>query len=245
MSAITLARRLEKLEAVAPRPPSPLDGMTSDELSVLLLEEYSGILATPEGPTELVAQARNEMARLVGEITDTVNFASGRWALPPGFNNYQEHIASMKAYWERTQTTRGEYVPSLNYAIETDGFAVPGRGEPAAPDLMARRTKLWQHPIVKQIVKDARTAEISDTLFHECGAFKSGNLGKPSSDCSSACARQCLNSRRGGFQSNEQCSGDLMTPILEFLRSSTVAARAVGAKGRRPVSRNGDSGPAL
>jgi hypothetical protein len=137
MSANAIIRRLEKLEAVAPAPPSPFDGMTIDEMSVLLLEQYAEI-----------SECEEQRDRIIGQITATVNLASGRWALAPCFKNYQEHIASEKAYWERLQSTRGEYVPSLNHEIETDGFPQPGRGEPAAPDLMGRRAKLWQHPMV-------------------------------------------------------------------------------------------------
>ncbi|MBR1153717.1 hypothetical protein [Bradyrhizobium sp. JYMT SZCCT0428] len=60
------------------------------------------------------------------------------------------------------QPERGEYVPSLNCEIETDGVGFPGRGEPPVPDLMVRRAKLWQHPMVKQIVEDAPNAKLGD-----------------------------------------------------------------------------------
>jgi hypothetical protein len=40
-----VAIRLAKLEARAPAPRSPFDGMTLDELSVLMLEQYTELLA--------------------------------------------------------------------------------------------------------------------------------------------------------------------------------------------------------
>jgi hypothetical protein len=141
---------------------------------------------------------KREGARISWEITETVNFASGRWAMPPGFQNYQERIASSKARWKRLQLSRGEYVPALNNKIESDGF---DRSEPVTPDLMARRAKLWAHSIVKQIVKEAPNARIPErSLFHECQSFKRGQPGKPSDDCAPQCRRECLNVRRGGFE---------------------------------------------
>jgi hypothetical protein len=193
MTTRNLESRIIKLEAVAPPEPSPFDGMTHDEMIVLLLQWYSPILADPEAAEDKQAEVRMEMDRLVAKITATVNFAAGRWAKPPGFQNYHERIVSMKAYWQRLQPTHGEYVPALDYEVETDGFPEPGRGEPAAPGLMERRAKLWQHLIVKQIAKDVHAAKISDNIFHGCGSFKSG---KHSAECSAGCIRQCINERR-------------------------------------------------
>jgi hypothetical protein len=194
--------RIAKLEAKAPEPQSPsqFDGMTCDELTVFILEQYAELLACDDTPEEIRADAKREGARISWEITETVNFASGRWAMPPVFQNYQERIASSKARWKRLQPSRGEYVPALNNKIESDGFDRP---EPVTPDLMARRAKLWAHSIVNQIVKEAPSARIPErSLFHECQSFKRGQPGKPSDDCGQQCRRQCLNARRGGFRSN-------------------------------------------
>jgi hypothetical protein len=82
-----------------------------------------------------------------------------------------------------------------------DGF---GRPDPVTPDLMARRrSKLWAHPIVKQIVKEAPTKYLpSRTSLHECKAFQNGRPGKSSDNCAPQCMRECLNSRRGGFKAS-------------------------------------------
>jgi hypothetical protein len=144
--------RLAKLEGNAPAPASPFDGLTIDELTVWILEQSSELLAGNYLQAEVRADVEKERARVCWRIIETVNFASGRWAKPPGFDNYQERITSMKRYWERLQSECGEYVPSLNHEIERDGF---GRPDPVTPDLMARRVKCWANPIVKQIVKDA------------------------------------------------------------------------------------------
>ena len=72
--------RLSKLEANVPAPASPFDGLTIDELSVFLLEEYSEVLASDDMPEEIRADAKRHVARITGQITETVNFASGRWA---------------------------------------------------------------------------------------------------------------------------------------------------------------------
>ncbi|MBR1156196.1 hypothetical protein [Bradyrhizobium sp. JYMT SZCCT0428] len=201
MSVRNVEARIIKLEALQPAPSSPLDGMISDELTVMLLELYADVLASNALAEEKTEAAREQKSLRQG-IATTVNFASGRWAKPPGFENYQEHIASMKAYWHKLQADRGEYVPSLNCEIETDGFGFPGRGEPPVPDLMVRRAKLWQHPIVKQIVEDAPNAQLGDSrrsLFHECKSFKAGRAGEPSGDCGHFCRNQCINARRGGW----------------------------------------------
>jgi hypothetical protein len=110
--------RLAKLEAKAPPPPSPCEGMTCDELSVMLLEEYSKVLADSKASAEDKTDAKREMAHITWEITATVNLASGRWMKSPGFQNYQERIASAKLRWGRLQPDRGEYVPALNQEIE-------------------------------------------------------------------------------------------------------------------------------
>jgi hypothetical protein len=158
------------------------------------LEQCAELLACDDTPEEIRADAKREGARISWEITETVNFASGRWALPPVFQNYQERIASSKARWKRLQPSGGEYVPALNNKIESDGFDRP---EPVTPDLMARRAKLWAHSIVKQIVKEAPNARIPErSLFHECQSFKRGQPGKPSDDCGQQCRRQCLNAKR-------------------------------------------------
>jgi hypothetical protein len=171
-------------------------------LTVWILEQSSELLAGNYLQAEVRADVEKERARVCWRIIETVNFASGRWAKPPGFDNYQERITSMKRYWERLQFECGEYVPSLNYEIESDGF---GRPDPVTPDLMARRAKCWAHPIVKQIVKDAPAAKIQEkSLFHECGSFKSGHPGKPSDSCAQMCKRECLNSRRGGFKASDR-----------------------------------------
>ena len=73
--------RLAKLEGNAPAPASPFDGLTIDELSVFLLEEYAEL---DEMPEEIRADAKRHIARITGQITETVNFASGRWAMMPG-----------------------------------------------------------------------------------------------------------------------------------------------------------------
>ena len=195
--------RLAKLEGNAPAPASPFDGLTIDELSVLMLEQYSEFLARDDMPEEIRAEAQQHVARISWQIIETVNFASGRWAKPPGFDNYQERITSMKRYWERLQSERGEYVPSLNHEIESDGF---GGSDPVTPDLMARRTKCWAHPIVKQIVTDAPTKQLpAKSIMHECESFKNGRVGRPSESCGSGshcCRTECLNVRRGGFKAS-------------------------------------------
>jgi hypothetical protein len=194
--------RLAKLEGNAPAPASPFDGLTIDELTVWILEQCSELLAGNDLQAEVRADVEKERARVCWRIIETVNFASGRWAKPRGFDNYQERITSMKRYWERLQSERGEYVPSL---IESDG----GGPDPVTPDLMARRAKCWAHPIVKQIVKDAPAAKIQEkSLFHECGSFKSGHPGKPSDSCAQMCKRECLNSRRGGFKALDRSTPD-------------------------------------
>ena len=75
--------RLSKLEANVPAPASPFDGLTIDELSVFLLEEYSELVAHDDMPEE-IRDAKRHIARITGQITETVNFASGRWAMMPG-----------------------------------------------------------------------------------------------------------------------------------------------------------------
>jgi hypothetical protein len=45
--------RLSKLEANVPAPASPFDGLTIDELSVFLLEEYSELVAHDDMPEEI------------------------------------------------------------------------------------------------------------------------------------------------------------------------------------------------
>jgi hypothetical protein len=190
--------RLSKLEANVPPPASPFDGLTIDELSVFLLEEYSEVLARDDMPEEIRADAKRHVARITGQITETVNFASGRWAMMPGFDNYQEHLDGWRKRWEKVRPDESEFVPSLNHNIEGDGF---GRPDPVTPDLMARRSKLWAHPIVKQIVKEAPTKDLpSRTSLHECKSFQNGRPGKSSDNCAPQCMRECLNSRRGGFK---------------------------------------------
>jgi hypothetical protein len=194
--------RLSKLEANVPAPASPFDGLTIDELSVFLLEEYSEVLAHDDMPEEIRADAKRHIARITRQITETVNFASGRWAMMPGFDNYQEHLANWRKRWEKVRPDQSEFVPSLNHNIEGDGF---GRPDPVTPDLMARRSKLWAHPIVKQIVKEAPTKDLpSRTSLHECKSFQNGRSGKSSNSCSPQCVRECLNSRRGGFKASDR-----------------------------------------
>lgn len=193
--------RLAKLEAKAPPPPSPFDGMTCDELTVCLIEIHSDALKASNLTAEERAEQKAALDRLVWRITATVNLASGRWMKPPGFDNYQERIVSAKTYWERLQPERGEYVSALNHDIEHDGFPLPGRGAPAAPGLMKRRAALWQHPIVKQIAAAAPMARIEDSLLKECGSYMAGQPGKPSDTCGQMCKRECINARRGGFKS--------------------------------------------
>jgi hypothetical protein len=189
--------RIAKLEANAPEPPSPFDGMTSDELIIVLLEGYSELLARDDMPEAEKAVAELEYDRLAWLIIATVNFASGRWA-KKGFDNYQEHLENWRRHWAKVAPDQSEFVPSLNHEIEGSGF---GRPNPVTPDLMARRAKLWAHSIVKQIVKEAPNARIPErSLFHECQSFKRGQPGKPSDDCGQQCRRQCLNVRRGGFE---------------------------------------------
>jgi hypothetical protein len=170
--------RLSKLEANVPAPASPFDGLTIDELSVFLLEEYSEVLARDDMPEEIRADPKRHIARITGQITETVNFASGRWAMMPGFDNYQEHLAYWRKRWEKVRPDESEFVPSLNHNIEGDGF---GRPNPVTPDLMARRSKLWTHPIVEQIIRDAPTKQLPmKTALHECKSFQSGRPGKSS-----------------------------------------------------------------
>jgi hypothetical protein len=190
--------RITKLEAKAPEPLSPFDGLTIDELSVLMLEQYSELLARDDTPEEIRVDAQQHIARISWQIIETVNFASGRWAMR-GFDNYQEHLANWRKRWEEVRPDQSEFVPSLNHEIECDGF---GRPEPVTPDLMARRAKLWAHPIVKQIVKDAPTKQLpAKTFMHECESFKNGRVGRPSETCGSRshCRTECLNARREGF----------------------------------------------
>ena len=206
MIARNVEARIIKLEARAPSPPSPFDGMTIDELNVGLLELYQATLSVSGVSPEDKAEAKRDRDSVVQSIATTVNFATGRWAKLPGFENYHERIASTKAYWERLQLSRSEYVPSLNSDIETDGFGSPGSGEPPVPDLMVRRAKLWQHPMVKQIVEDAPNAKLGDSrrsLFHECKSFKAGQPGQPSRDCGHFCQYQCINARRGGWDATQ------------------------------------------
>jgi hypothetical protein len=181
--------RLSKLEANVPAPASPFYGLTIDELSVFLLEEYSELVAHDDMPEEIRADAKRHIARITGQITETVNFASGRWAMMPGFDNYQEHLANWRKRWEKVRPDQSEFVPSLNHNIEGDGF---GRPDPVTPDLMARRSKLWAHPIVKQIVKEAPTKDLpSRTSLHECKSFQNGRPGKSSDNCAPQCMREC------------------------------------------------------
>jgi len=192
--------RLAKLEGNAPAPASPFDGLTIDELTVLMLEKYSEFLPREDIPEEIHADAKQHLARITWQITETVNFASGRWAMMPGFDNYQEHLADWRKRWEKVRPDQSEFVPSLNHNIEGDGF---GRPDPVTPDLMARRAKLWAHPVVKQIVKEAPTKQLpSRTSLHECKSFQNGRPGKSSNNCSPQCVRECLNSRRGGFKAS-------------------------------------------
>jgi hypothetical protein len=157
--------RLSKLEANVPAPASPYDGLTIDELSVFLLEEYSEVLARDDMPEEIRADAKRHIARITRQITETVNFASGRWAMMPGFDNYQEHLANWRKRWEKVRPDESAFVPSLNHNIEGDGF---GRPEPV----------LWAHPIVKQIVKKASIKDLpSRTSLHELSLFKMVGLG--------------------------------------------------------------------
>lgn len=193
--------RIAKLEAEAPEPQSPsqFDGMTCDELTVFILEQYAELLTCDDTPEEIRADAKREGARISWEITETVNFASGRWAMPTSFQNYQERVASSKARWKRPQPERGEYLPSLSHEHESDGFGRPG---PGTPNLMARRAKCWAHPIVQQIVEEVPTQQLpTRTLMHECESFKTGRVGRPSESCGSRshCRIECLNVRRGGF----------------------------------------------
>src|ERR1700731_836111 len=118
------------MEANVPAPASPFEGLTIDELSVFLLEEYSEVLARDDMPEEIRADAKRHIARITGQITETVNFASGRWAMMPGFDNYQEHLANWRKRWEKVRPDESEFVPSLNHNIEGDGF---GRPEPVTP----------------------------------------------------------------------------------------------------------------
>ncbi|MBR1157208.1 hypothetical protein [Bradyrhizobium sp. JYMT SZCCT0428] len=46
MSVRNVEARIIKLEALQPAPSSPLDGMISDELTVMLLELYADVLAS-------------------------------------------------------------------------------------------------------------------------------------------------------------------------------------------------------
>jgi hypothetical protein len=80
---------------------------------------------------------------------------------------------------KKVRTDQSEFVPSLNHNIEGNGFGRPDL--PVTPDLMARRAKLWAHPIVKQIVKHAPTKQLpAKTFMHECESFKTGKVGRPS-----------------------------------------------------------------
>ena len=172
-----VAIRLAKLEARAPAPAprSPFDGMTIDELSVLVLEQYSELLAFSEMPVNMLADARPFAACISWQIAETVNFSSGRWAIK-GFNNYREHLEIWRKRWAKVRPDQSEFVPSLNHNIEGDGF---GRPDPVTSDLMSRRAKCWAHPIVKQIVKEAPTRQLpAETIFHECKSFQNGQPGK-------------------------------------------------------------------
>jgi hypothetical protein len=194
--------RLAKLEGNAPAPASPFDGLTIDELTVWILEQCSELLAGNDLQAEVRADVEKERARVCWRIIETVNFASGRWAMMPGFDNYQEHLAGWRKRWEKVRPDESEFVPSLNHNIEGDGF---GRPDPVTPDLMARRSKLWAHPIVKQIVKEAPTKDLpSRTSLHECKSFQNGRPGKSSDNCAPQCMRECLNSRRGGFKASDR-----------------------------------------
>jgi hypothetical protein len=52
--------RIAKLEAKAPAPQSPsqFDGMTCDELTVFILEQYAELLACDDTPEEIRADAK-------------------------------------------------------------------------------------------------------------------------------------------------------------------------------------------
>ena len=208
MTLRNLETRIEKLEAKQPPAPSPFDGLTGDELTIFLLEGYANIDASAEDR----AKAEREFDQLSSRIIETINFASGRWATIPSLDNYQEHLERWRKQWIKVRPDESEFVPALRHDIEGDGF---GRPDPVTPDLMARRAKCWAHPIVKQIVKGAPNARIPErSIFHECESFKRGQPGKPSDDCAQQCRRECLNARRGGFQTR-LTARDATAPSLQ------------------------------
>jgi hypothetical protein len=96
-------------------------------------------------------------------------------------------LAYWRKRWEKVRPDESEFVRSLNHNIEGDGF---GRPNPVTPDLMARRSKLWTHPIVEQIIRDAPTKQLPmKTALHECKSFQSGRPGKSSDNCAPEHAR--------------------------------------------------------
>jgi hypothetical protein len=198
MTSRNIVARIEKLEAKQPPASSPLDGLTCDELTILLLEHSTELIANIDESDDDRSEAERELARLSEGIIETINFATGRWATIPGLNNYQEHLERWRKQWIKVRPDESEFVPALRHDIEGDGF---GRPDPVTPDLMARRAKCWGHPIVKQIIKDAPKAHIPPrSLMHECRAFKESGFDPRAENCALQCRRECLNVRRGGFE---------------------------------------------
>jgi hypothetical protein len=149
----TIERRILKLEARSPAPPSDFDHLTLDELRVYPLETYSEAFPDHVNRSGLSAiemqEFRNWHQAFVDGITQTVELRRGIRPYSVPWGSYAEKIAGGKS----------AYVPALVHgdtgAGEYDGF---GRLRPFVPDLMERRSALWERPVVRRIEKEALQA---------------------------------------------------------------------------------------
>jgi hypothetical protein len=167
MTVRNLEARIVKLEGALPAAPHPLDGMTCDELTVLVLEDCAAVAADKSTSEGERAEAKKEFARHACNIIENVNWRSGRWVKPRGFDNYEEHLEFFRRRWvEKTGGRLEDYVPTLT-GHEGEGLGLPDY--PVDPDIMTRRAAVWARPVVQKIVRDAPSTPLPDkSIFQKC-----------------------------------------------------------------------------
>jgi hypothetical protein len=117
-----------------------------------LLEGYSEILGCGGLPAPQLQEVRNWRQAIVDDIALTIQLRSGARPYPVPLHSYAGTVAHAAKRWPAAGG-KSAYVPALCHgdtgAEEYDGFDGIG---PFVPDLMERRSALWDHPQVRRIV---------------------------------------------------------------------------------------------